>query len=89
MSRLKLRCGLWIPDLLSKNDSMCESLFWLHLWADLEGGAQSGPPPPQKNHKNIGFLSETGPDHLKNHKATKPAFNAGSSSARQRFVGGR
>ena len=36
-----------------------------------------------KNHKNTGFLSNTGPDPLKNHKATKPAFNVGSSSARQ------
>ena len=27
---------------------------------------------PLKNHKNIGFLSNTGPDPLKNHKATKP-----------------
>ena len=30
-----------------------------------------------KNHKNIGFLSNTGPDYLKNHKATKPALNVG------------
>ena len=37
------------------------------------------------NHKkNIGFLSNTGPDPLKNHKATNPAFNVGPSSARQR-----
>ena len=36
------------------------------------------------NHKNIGFLSNTGPDPLKNHKATKLAFNVGPSSARQR-----
>ena len=28
-----------------------------------------------KDHKNIEFLSNTGPDPLKNHKATKPAFN--------------
>ena len=28
--------------------------------------------PTLKNHKNIGFLSNTGPDPLKNHKATKP-----------------
>ena len=28
-----------------------------------------------KNHKNIGFLKNTGPNHLKNHKAIKPAFN--------------
>ena len=39
---------------------------------------------PMKNHKNIGFLSNTGPDPLKNHKATNPAFNVGPSSARQR-----
>ena len=38
---------------------------------------------PLKNHKNIGFLSKTGPDPLKNHKATKPAFNVGPSSACQ------
>ena len=37
-----------------------------------------------KIHKNTGFLSNTGPDPLKNHKSTKPAFNVGSSSARQR-----
>ena len=36
-----------------------------------------GPEPPThlKNHKSIGFLSNTGPDPLKNHKATEPAFN--------------
>ena len=33
-----------------------------------------------KNHKNIGVLSNTDPDPLKNHKATKPEFNAGPSS---------
>ena len=36
-----------------------------------------------KNDKNIGFLSNTGPDNLKNHKATKPAFNLGPLLARQ------
>ena len=48
------------------------------------GGTESGPsPPPMKNHKNIGF-----PNNIdwsgspKNHKATKPAFNVGLSSAR-------
>ena len=39
---------------------------------------------PLKYHKNIGFLSKTGPYPLKNHKATKPAFNVGPSSACQR-----
>ena len=36
------------------------------------GGEDRGSGPPLKNHKNIGFLSNTGPDPLKNHKATKP-----------------
>ena len=35
---------------------------------------------PEKS-QNIGFLSKTGPNQLKNHKATKPAFNVGSSGA--------
>ena len=57
-------------------------------WADPEGGGEGGqeaqrpgPPAPLKNHKNIGFLSNTGriPE-----KATKPAFNVGPSSACQR-----
>ena len=38
--------------------------------------------PPLKNHKSIGFLSNTGPGPLKNHKATKPVFNVGPTSAR-------
>ena len=37
----------------------------------------------RQNHKNIGFLSKTDPDQLKNNKATKPAFNVGTSSALQ------
>ena len=43
-----------------------------------------GPDPPLKNHKNIRFLSNTGLDTLKNHKAAKPEFNNGPSLARQR-----
>ena len=31
--------------------------------ADLEGGG-TGRPPPLKNHKNMGFLSNIGPDPL-------------------------
>ena len=38
-------------------------------------GARGPDPPPLKKHKNIEFLSNAGPDPLKNHKATKPAFN--------------
>ena len=51
--------------------------------ADQEGAGGPDPPPPLKNHKNIGFLSNSGPDPLKNYKATEPAFNVGPSSARQ------
>ena len=48
------------------------------------GGTGSLDPPPVKTQ---GFLSNTGPDLLKNHKATKPAFNVGSSSTRQGSAG--
>ena len=37
------------------------------------GGGQGIWPPSLKNHKNIGFLSNTGPDTLKNHKASLPS----------------
>ena len=49
--------------------------------ADPEEGGSGVPGPSLKNHKNIRFLSNTGPDPLKNHtaKATKPAFNVGST----------
>ena len=43
---------------------------------------------PVKNHKNIVFLSNTGPDPLTNHKAIKPAFNVGSLSDRQWIFNG-
>ena len=42
------------------------------------------PPPPRKITKSIWFLSNSGPDLLKNHEATEPAFDIGPSSARQR-----
>ena len=56
----------------------------LESCADPEGGQGVRTPPPLKNHKNIGFLSNTGPGPLKNHKATKTAFSVGPSSASQR-----
>ena len=55
--------------------------------ASIEGvveSVQGVGPPPLKNHNNKGFLTNTGPGRLKNHKATKPAFNVGPLSARQR-----
>ena len=56
-----------------------------HEWIQRGGGVGPGgqDPPPLKNHKNIGFLSNTGSDPLENHKATKPAFNVGPPSAPQ------
>ena len=51
---------------------------------DREGRTGGLDPPPLKNHKNIGFLCNTGLDPLKNQKATNPAFIVGPSYARQR-----
>ena len=49
------------------------------------GGGTGGPDPlPLEYHKNTGFLRNTGTDRMKNHEATKPAFNVGSSLERQR-----
>ena len=47
------------------------------------GGGQGVRTPPE-NHKNIGFLRNTCPDPLTNHKATEPVFNVGPSWIRQR-----
>ena len=41
-----------------------------HAWIKRGGGVRM----PLGNHKAIGSYSNTGPDPLKNHKATKPAF---------------
>ena len=46
------------------------------------GGGGRGSGHSLKKHKNIGFLSNTGPDPI--NTAIKPAFNVGQSSARQR-----
>ena len=48
------------------------------------GGAGGLDPPSLENRKYVGFLSNTGLDPLKNHTATKSAFNVGPSSACQR-----
>ena len=53
-------------------------------YADPEGGGGGGGGTPLKNHKNIGLLSNSGPDPLKNYEANEPAFNVGPSSAYQR-----
>ena len=58
----------------------------LNACADPEGGGWGEgvrTPPFLKKHKNIVFLTYSGPDPLKNHKATEPEFNVGPSSARQ------
>ena len=61
----------------------------VHARIQRGGGGGQGAGTPLKNHKNKGFLSNTGPDlsntgpdPIKNHKATKPAFNVCPSSAR-------
>ena len=58
-----------------------------------EGPDPPPPPPPPKSHKHIGFLSNTGPDLLKNDKATKPAmlghrWHASETPFKWRFAGG-
>ena len=74
---------------MSSNTGKTSSLFLLvscliTLHARIQRGGQEVPP-PLKNYKTIGFLSNTSPDPLKNKKkSTKPIFNIGPTSARQR-----
>ena len=56
----------------------CGLYFFTIAHARVQRGA-GGPDPPEK----IGFPSNTGPDPLTNHKATKLAFNVGPSLACQ------
>ena len=49
-----------------------------------QSGSNFGGPSPPIITKNIGFLSSSGPDPRKNQKATKPEYNDGPQSARQR-----
>ena len=49
--------------------------------SDYMGGSSEGgqgvrtPHPRLENHKSIGILGNTGPDHRKNHEVIKPTFN--------------
>ena len=52
--------------------------------ADLEAGTGGPDPLPPEKSQNIGCLSNAGQDPLEKHKTTKPAFNVGLPSARQR-----
>ena len=61
-----------------------ELLAHLQPMRGSRGGGAGGPDNPLKYYKNIGFLSNIGLDPLKILEATKPAFNDGSISARQR-----
>ena len=48
------------------------------------GGTGGPDPPPSKRSQKIGFLSNTGPDPLKNRKATWPEFDIRPLLRRQR-----
>ena len=71
-----------IPFTYHRRSERQEKVSYIHARTHRGWGQGSGH--PLKNHKNIGFLSNTSPDPLKNCKATKPAFNVGPSSALQR-----
>ena len=72
---------------MNDNNSTYLGLTDFHARILEERGQGTGP--PLKIHKTIGFLSNTGLDPLKNHKATKPAFHVRPTSAfRWRADGG-
>ena len=61
-----------------------EDVLYRRTWSD--PGGEQGVWTPLINHKAFGFLSNTGPDPLKNQRLTKPAFDLRLSAARQLHV---
>ena len=65
------------------------------IWTCADPEGLKGSPDSPKNHKNRVSLSNTGPDPLKNHKATKPVFysmmghhgHASETSFKWRYAG--
>ena len=66
----------------------------MHIGGSRGGGGGQRVRTPLKNHKTIGFSSNTGTDPLKNHKVIKPALNVGhhwydsETPFKWRFAGG-
>ena len=65
-----------------KRPDMTEN-FLTGMGGSRGGGAGFLDPTPERSQK-IGFLSNSGPDPLKNHKGIRPEFNVRPSSGRQR-----
>ena len=53
----------------------------LAIGGSRRGTGGSGPPPPPEKSQKYRDLCNTGPDSLKNHKATKPALNVGPATS--------
>ena len=73
----------------ANNKGAARTAQMCRLWDNARiqrGDTWVGIPPMKNKKKNIGFLSNTGPDPLKNHKATKPAITDGLSLALQQNV---
>ena len=68
----------------SLDEGLCTCMRILRPLVRRSRGGGAGVWTPTKNHKVIWFLRNTSPDPLKNHKATKSAFNVGQTWARQR-----
>ena len=75
-----------------KANTATKALTWPHPCADPEGGRVAGP--PLENKKNIGFLSNTGPDPLKitklpiQHSISDHHRPASETPFKWRFAGG-
>ena len=76
-SRYKKHLNTFLPDsrFLNYRDHLLIPQYKLgvqkHARIQRGTGDPDPPPPPLKNHKNIGFLSSTGPDLLKFSKCSK------------------
>ena len=74
-----MNCKFIVASLLLKVLAKCIHLR-IQRGGDGGTGRGSGPPPLPENHKAIGFPSNTGPDPLRNHQATKLDHHRPSSN---------
>ena len=64
-------CHVSVPYTMYRQNVNILGSLRRHAWIERGMGVGDRGSGPQKNHKNIGFLSNIGPDPLKNHKDTK------------------
>ena len=79
---VKLSNLFWAYTFIYSVGTLYTANSWFVKCTFMRGSRGWGCTLPLENDKSMGFLSNTGLDPLKNHKATNPAFSVGPLSFR-------